>query len=47
VEAFRTRRLEAAVVGTIDDTGLLSLVSAGRQAVVLDLASTAVTGLQR
>jgi uncharacterized protein len=46
-EAFRTRGLEAAVVGTIDDTGLLSLVSAGRQAVVLDLASTAVTGLQR
>jgi len=47
VEAFRTRGLEAAVVGTIDDTGLLSLVSAGHQAVVLDLASTEVTGLQR
>jgi hypothetical protein len=47
VRAFRARGLEAAVVGTIDDTGLLSLASNGRQAVVLDLAATAVTGLQR
>jgi hypothetical protein len=47
VEAFRSRDLEAAVVGTIDDTGLLSLASGGRQAIVLDLASTGVTGLQR
>ena len=44
--AFHGRGLEAAVVGTIDDTGLLSLTSGGRQATVLDLAATGVTGLQ-
>jgi selenophosphate synthetase-related protein len=44
--AFHGRGLEAAVVGTIDDTGLLSLTSGGRQATVLDLTATAVTGLQ-
>ncbi len=44
--AFRARGLEAAVVGTIDDTGLLSLTTGGRQATVLDLAATGVTGLQ-
>ena len=44
--AFQERGLEAAVVGTIDDSGLLSLTSGGRQAMVLDLAATGVTGLQ-
>ena len=44
--AFHARGLEAAVVGMIDDTGLLSLTSGGRQATVLDLAATGVTGLQ-
>jgi len=44
--AFHTRGLEAAVVGTIDDTGLLSVTSRGRHATVLDLAATGVTGLQ-
>ncbi|MGH8822881.1 MAG: AIR synthase related protein [Jiangellaceae bacterium] len=45
--AFHARGLEAAVVGTIDDTGLLSVASGGRLATVLDLAATEVTGLQR
>jgi len=44
--AFHARGLEAAVVGVVDDTGLLSLASGGRQATVLDLAVTPVTGLR-
>jgi selenophosphate synthetase-related protein len=44
--AFHARGLEAAVVGTIDDTGVLSVTAGGRQANVLDLAVTGVTGLQ-
>jgi selenophosphate synthetase-related protein len=46
LSAFQARGLEAAVVGTIDDSGRLSLTSGGTQAVVLDLAATGVTGLQ-
>jgi hypothetical protein len=47
LDAFHARGLEAAVVGTIDDSGLLSLASGGRQATVLDLAAAEVTGLLR
>ncbi|HEU0214316.1 MAG TPA: AIR synthase related protein [Jiangellaceae bacterium] len=46
-DAFRSRGLEAAVVGTIDDTGLLSLALHGQQAVVLDMAAGGVTRLRR
>ena len=42
---FRSRGLQAAVVGAIDDTGLLALRSEGRTATVLDLAVSGVTGL--
>jgi selenophosphate synthetase-related protein len=45
--AFHSRGLDAAAVGVIDDTGLLRLASGGRQATVLDLAVTPVTGLRR
>lgn len=45
--AFHARGLDAAAVGVIDDTGLLRLASGDRQATVLDLAVTPVTGLQR
>jgi selenophosphate synthetase-related protein len=44
--AFQARGLEAAVVGIIDHTGLLSVTSGGNQAPVLDLAATGVTGLR-
>ena len=45
--AFHARELEAAVVGTINDSGALVLRSGDRHATVLDLTVTAVTGLQR
>ena len=45
VAAFRDRGLEAAVVGVVDDSGLVRLTSGSRQATVLDLTVTPVTGL--
>jgi selenophosphate synthetase-related protein len=45
--AFHSRDLEAAVAGTVDGSGLLALRSGGRQATVLDLRVTGVTGLAR
>jgi uncharacterized protein len=42
---FHSRGLEAAVVGTIDDSGLLALRFSGSTATVLDLAVSDVTGL--
>jgi selenophosphate synthetase-related protein len=47
VSAFREHGLEAAVVGKIDDSGLVALESGGHRAVVIDLAVTGVTGLAR
>ncbi len=44
---FRSRGLEAAVVGTIDESGLLALRSDGSTATVLDFAVSGVTGLAR
>ena len=45
--AFQERGLEAAVVGVIDESGLLALRSGGPRAVVIDLAVSGVTGLAR
>ncbi|MEO7006742.1 MAG: AIR synthase related protein [Terrimesophilobacter sp.] len=45
--AFHARGLEAAVVGTINDTGLIRLAAGSLSATVLDLAVTPVTGLRR
>jgi selenophosphate synthetase-related protein/uncharacterized protein YdcH (DUF465 family) len=42
---FHARRIAAAVVGTLDGTGRVSVTSGGRTATVLDLTSEAVTGL--
>ena len=42
---FHARGIEAAVVGTLDPTGRVSMASGGRIATVLDLTSEAVTGL--
>ena len=47
LSAFQTRGLEAAVVGVIDDSGLLALRSGGHQATVIDLGVSGVTGLAR
>jgi uncharacterized protein len=47
LSAFRTRGLEAAVVGVVDETGLLALRSGGRRATVIDLGVSGVTGLAR
>lgn len=43
--AFHERGLDAAVVGVIDATGELALREGDERAVVLDLSTTAVTGL--
>jgi uncharacterized protein YdcH (DUF465 family) len=43
--SFHARRIAAAVVGTLDGTGQVSVASGGRTATVLDLSSEAVTGL--
>jgi uncharacterized protein len=43
--AFHSRGLQAAIVGAVDDTGLLALRSGGSTATVLDLAVSDVTGL--
>lgn len=45
--AFRDRGLDAAVVGRVDDTGMLALRQGTRSANVLDLRLTGVTGLRR
>ena len=42
---FHARRIAAAVVGTLDGSGRVSVTSGGRTATVLDLTSEAVTGL--
>jgi selenophosphate synthetase-related protein len=47
VAAFQERGLEAAVVGVVDESGLLALRWGGPRAVVIDLAVTGVTGLAR
>ena len=47
MRAFHDRGLDAAVVGTIDQSGLLVLASGTARATVLDLAVTTVTGLAR
>lgn len=44
---FAERGLEAAVVGTIDDTGVLALSASGHRTTVVDLAVSEVTGLAR
>ncbi len=43
--AFHERGIEAAVIGTLDDSGVVALQSGAEKAVVLDLATTPVTGL--
>lgn len=45
LQPFHDRGLEAAVVGTIDDSGLLVLAAGNDRATVLDLAVTPITGL--
>jgi hypothetical protein len=45
--AFHARGLDAAVVGQIDESGVLALRSAGQLAAVLDLGVEGVTGLTR
>jgi selenophosphate synthetase-related protein len=44
--AFHSRVLEAAVVGTIDDSSVLALRSGDSEATVLDLAVTGITRLE-
>ncbi|MCE0765205.1 AIR synthase related protein [Pseudonocardia kujensis] len=45
--AFAERDLAAAVVGTLDDSAVLSLVRGAERVEVLDLTTTAITGLPR
>jgi len=45
--AFHARGLDAAVIGEIDSSGELFVRSGDRRALVLDLTTTAVTGLSR
>jgi selenophosphate synthetase-related protein len=47
LSAFQTRGLEAAVVGAIDESGVLALRSGDQRATVLDLGVSDVTGLAR
>lgn len=47
LSAFHARDLEAAVVGVIDESGLVAVRSKGQQATVIDLALSGVTGLAR
>ncbi|HSE07487.1 MAG TPA: AIR synthase related protein [Nocardioidaceae bacterium] len=47
VTAFTERGLEAAVVGVVDDSGLVRLRTGGEAATVLDLSVADVTGLRR
>ncbi|GAA1875286.1 methanogenesis marker 2 protein [Pseudonocardia ailaonensis] len=45
--AFADRDLAAAAVGILDDTGILALARDGERVEVLDLTTTAITGLPR
>ena len=45
--AFASRGLEAAVVGVVDDSGLVALRSGDLVVTVIDLAEDTVTGLAR
>jgi selenophosphate synthetase-related protein len=47
LSAFHSRGLDAAVVGTIEESGLLALHSRGHTAPVIDLTVSGVTGLAR
>ena len=47
LSAFRTRGLDAAVVGVVDGSGLLALGDGGHRATVIDLRVSDVTGLAR
>ena len=47
VEAFTARGLEAAVIGELDDSGVLAIRQGETAAQVLDLRTEPVTGLQR
>jgi selenophosphate synthetase-related protein len=47
LRAFGRRGLAAATVGTLDDTGLLRLGSAGQTETVFDLSVESVTNLAR
>jgi hypothetical protein len=47
LDAFGRSGLAAATVGTLDDTGLLRLGSAGQTATVFDLSVESVTNLAR
>jgi uncharacterized protein len=44
---FHARGLEAAVVGEIDETGVLALRAGNAEAAVIDLSTSSVTGLAR
>jgi selenophosphate synthetase-related protein len=47
MSAFAERELAAAVVGTLDDTGVLALTRAGETVEVLDVRARTITGLPR
>jgi len=47
LRAFADRGLAAAVIGGVDDTGVLAIRQGARRADVLDLGVTSVTGLHR
>ena len=47
LDAFGLRGLAAATVGTLDDTGLLRISSAGQTETVFDLGVESVTNLTR
>lgn len=47
LQAFQERGLPSAVIGQLDDTGVLALRQGEHRAVVLDLTVTSVTGLRR
>jgi selenophosphate synthetase-related protein len=47
LRAFGRRGLAAAAVGTLDDTGVLRISSAGRTEIVFDLSRESVTNLAR
>ena len=47
LHAFGLRGLTAAIVGTLDDTGLLQIGSAGEAVTVFDLSRESVTNLTR
>lgn len=47
IEAFTSRGLVSAVLGRLDDSGILAISQGDQQATVLDLRADAVTGLPR